>query len=148
MPIGNRLSRYAVIAIVVGVHISPFVSHGFFPEDLQRFHEESAQQREERREQFRQNVLEKRKEMISKWHGRTQELKERFKEGGQEIKSGFEMRQSEDTHALTSVASSSLATTTPEQEEPKKENFFSAIKKRVNDITHLFSQFGNLFGGN
>lgn len=145
MRIGNRLFRYAVIAIVVGAYVSPFISYASFPEDIQRIHEESAQQREERREQFRQNVLEKRKEMISKWHGRTQELKGRLKEGGQEIKSGFEIRQSEDVHA---VASSSIATTTPEQEEPKKENFFSIVKKRVNNITHLFSQFGNLFGGN
>jgi len=137
----TRFYRLALIMIVAGASVAPFVSHAFLPEELQKLHNESEQQREERREQFRQDVLEKRKEVLTKWHDRREILKEKIKEEQNRIKSDFELRRSKEGEPRSAT---STATTTPAEHEAEN-GFFFTIKQEAQNFVHAFS-LRHLFG--
>ncbi|MDP3769312.1 MAG: hypothetical protein U1A23_04660 [Candidatus Sungbacteria bacterium] len=142
MPIDKRFYRFALIISLAGASMSPFISHANFAQELQKIHDESEQQREERKEQFRQDVLEKRKEVLTKWQDRKEEFKVKLKEGQDRIKFDFELRRTKEEETR---ASATVATSTPVQENESGNGFFSVIKQKAQDFVHAFS-LKRLFG--
>jgi len=131
-----------IVLMITGVFILPFISHGWIPDDLRKLHDESIDQREMRREQFRQDILERRKEVLTKWADRKQEFEETLSKEREKIKSEFEMRRPRKKADATSTP----PTETQEQGMPIENSFFSAIRKSVQDIAHFFSPLKDLFG--
>lgn len=131
-----------VVPIIAGISILPFISWAWIPDDLRKIHDESIEQRDARREQFKQDILEKRKEVLSKWADRKQEFEETLNKEREKIKSGFELRRTR------KEADRSSATTTEIQDQGvgTQGGFFSFIKKGTQDIAHFFSPLKDLFG--
>ena len=138
----NIVSLYAVV-IAAGTSVLPFISHASFAEDLRKIHEQSQEERESRREQFKQDILEKRKIMLTKWHDRKQGFTDRLKEEQDKIRSGFEIRRVKEEELR---ASSSSALDLKNQDQELIGGFFAAIKKNAHDIAHTFLPFTNIFG--
>lgn len=126
-----------IVPIIAGIATLPLISHGFFPDDLRKLHDESIEQRDARREQFKQDILEKRKEVLSKWADRKQEFEETLSKEREKIKSGFELRRSR---------KEADASSTPPTETQEQGRFFSIIKKSTQGIMHFFSPLKDLFG--
>ena len=133
---------YAVI-IAAGTTCSPFISDASLVEDLRKIHTESREEREGRREQFKHDVLEKRQEMIAKWHGRKEEFKDKLKEEQNRIMSEFEIRRAKEKEFRSS--SSSVSDIENKDEEPI-EGIWAAIKKNAESIVHAFLPFKHIFG--
>ncbi len=134
---------FSYLALIsAGIVILPLVSYGWIPDNLRKLHEESIEQKDTRREQFRQDILEKRKEVLSKWADRKQDFGEKLREERERIKSGFELRRPR----KEIDASGTMPTETQEQEIAPKERFFSIIKKSTQDIANFFSPLKDLFG--
>ena len=131
-----------IVLVVAGIAMLPLVSHGWIPDNLRKLHEESIEQKDARREQFRQDILERRKEVLTKWADRKQDFGEKLREERERIKSGFELRRP----GKEIDASGTMPTETQEQEIAAKERFFSIIKKSTHDIANFFSPFKDLFG--
>lgn len=115
----------------------PLISQAWIPDDLRKLHDESIEQKDARREQFKQDILEKRKEVLSKWADRKQEFEETLSKEREKIKSGFELRRAR------KEADKNAATTTEMQDQG---GFFSLIKKGTQNIVHFFSPLKDLFG--
>ena len=133
---------YAVV-MAAGTSVLPFISHASLAEDLRKIHEQSREERESRKEHFKQDILEKRKEILTKWHDRKQGFTDRLKEEQDKIRSGFEIRRAKEEELR---ASSSLLSSTHNQDQEPTGGFFAAVKKSVHDIAHTFLPFTNVFG--
>ena len=132
-----------VVIIAAGTSVLPFISHASFADSLRKIHEQSREERDSRREQFRQDILEKRKEMLTKWRDRKQGFEDKLKEEQDKIRSGFEIRRTKEEELR---ASSSLISSTHNQDQEPIEGFFAIIKKSAHDIAHTFLPFTNVFG--
>lgn len=133
---------YAVFVLAVA-GVFPFATRAFFPDELRKLHAESVEQRDSQREQFRQDVLEKRKEMLSRWYDRKEEFKNRLKGEQDRIKSEFEIRRTKGDEL------SAAASTTPviqSHGEVATSSLISVIARGAKDIVHALFPFGNLFG--
>ena len=133
---------YAVV-ITAGTSTFPFISHASFADSLRKIHEQSREERDSRREQFRQDILEKRKEMLTKWHDKKQGFEDKLKEEQDKIRSGFEIRRAKEEELR---ASSSSVPDFKNQDQEPIGGFFAAIKKSAHDIAHIFLPFTNVFG--
>ena len=138
----NMVFLYAVV-IAAGTSVLPFISHASFAEDLRKIHEQSQEERESRREQFKQDILEKRKVMLTKWHDRKQGFTDRLKEEQDKLRSGFEIRRAKEEELR--AGSSSISDIDNKDQEPIG-GFFAAIKKSAEGIVHAFLPFANVFG--
>ena len=141
MPIYTK-KILCVVAGIAGIALMPFISRASFSDDLRRIHEQSQDERDMRREQFKQDVLEKRKEMLTKWHDKKQEIKDRLKEEQNKLTSDFEI------HRMTATTSASSSTLWKIQQQGREESsdFLSILKKSAKDIVHSLLPFPYFFG--
>ena len=139
--------------VLAAAGVFPFVTRAFFPDELRKLHAESVEQRDSQREQFRQDVLEKRKEMLSRWHDRKEEFKNRLKGEQDRIRPEFEIRRTRGEEL------SAAASTTPGIQnqtvsyrccdtsgEVATSSLISVIARGAKDIVRALFPFGNLFG--
>lgn len=127
--------------VVMGAVMFPLVSYALTFDNLYKIHDESRDQREVRREQFKQDVLEKRKEVLSKWANRKQGFEEKLSKERDRVKSGFELRRRQSKEDKDSLATAE----TQEQRAAAQEKLFSLIKKNTQNIVDLFLPLKNLF---
>ena len=127
---------------IAGAGFLPLAAHAFSIDDLRRMHEQSIEQRDAQREQFRQDVLERRKEFFLKWGDRKQGIKDKFKADQERIRAEFKTRRPDEE--IMQTATSSVSTTTEQEhiEEPKQDLFF-VIQKQANGF---FQKISSLFG--
>ena len=140
----HGIFMYAVFMEITGISIFPLISHAFLPAELRALHEESAQRVEERREKFRQDILEKRKEFLNEWHEKKQGIKEKIKKENERLKLEFEFRRGGTKEEIGPVASSTEAEI-PESDLWPKRDFLTLFQKSAKDIAHVFSPFTDLF---
>ena len=139
----SRMPHAYAFLVLAAASAFPFVTHAFFPDELRKLHAESVEQRDSQREQFRQDVLEKRKEMLSRWHDRKEEFKNRLKGEQDRIRSDFEIRPTRGEEL------SAAASTTPviqSQGQVATSSLISVIARGAKDIVRALFPFGNLFG--
>ena len=139
----NRVSHLYALLVLAAAGLFPIATRAFFPDELRKMHEQSVEQRDSQREQFKQDVLEKRKEMLGRWHERKEEFKNRLKGEQDKIKAEFEMRRTRGEEL------SATASTTPViqgQGEVVTSSFISVITRGARDIVHALFPFGNFFG--
>lgn len=120
----------------------PLVSYALISDNLRKIHDESREKREVRREQFKQDVFEKRKEVLSKWANRKQGFGEKLSRERDRVKSGFELRRMRNEEDKNSME----ITETQELGIAAQERLFSIIKKSAQDIADFFLPLRDLFG--
>lgn len=135
-------AHVCAVLVIAGAMVFPFASHAFFPEELRKIHEQSLEQRESQREQFKQDVLEKRREMLSRWHERKEDFKSRLKSEQDRIKSEFEIRR---TKGDELSAAASTTSGIQGQGEVATSSFLSVITKGAKNFVHTLFPFSNLF---
>ncbi len=117
------------IFIIAGISILPYSTHAFFTENLRKLHEQRIEQRADEREQFRQEVIERRKEFLIKWHEKKRNIKEKFEKDKQRIESEFSSRSDfEDTATMT------LDTELHKGGNKENDDFFATLYYRVNNL--------------
>ena len=139
----NRASHLFALLVLAAAGLFPIATRAFFPDELRKMHEQSVEQRDSQREQFKQDVLEKRKEMLGRWHERKEEFRNRLKGEQDKIKAELEMRRTRGEEL------SAIASTTPAiqgHDDVATSSFLLVIKRGARDIVHALFPFGNFFG--
>lgn len=139
-----HVSHFSAAFLLVGINLFPLISHGFFTDELRKIHEQSIEQRESQREQFKQDVLEKRKEIRAKWHDRKEEFKNKIKEKRDKIKSEFDMDHAAyDTEGMLGILGTSTMTLSSmqDQNEIATSSFLGVVRRGVKDIIHTLFPF-------
>ena len=139
----SALSLGTVTVFMMGAIVFPLISRAFFPDELRKIHEQSKEERDMRREQFKQDILEKRKVIFAKWHDKKEAIKDKLKQDQERIKSGFDMRKIQDENLQ---GTSSAMWGVLHEEEKQTGSFLSSIKKGVQNVAHALLPFPNLFG--
>ena len=139
----SALSLGTVAVFIMGAIVFPLISRAFFPDELRKIHEQSKEERDMRREQFKQDILEKRKVIFAKWHDKKEAIKDKLKQEQERIKSGFDMPriQDENLQGTSSAMWGALY-----EDEKQTGSFLSAVKKGVQNVAHALLPFPNLFG--
>ena len=137
----SRASRLYAVLVIAGVGLLPLVSRAFFPAELRKIHEESIEQRDSEREQFRQDVLEKRKEMLAKWHDKKEEFRNRLKVEQEKIASQLEVSRKKGIE----IHGTSTASVMEAENGTTNDDIVSVIKKGVKNFAHALFPFSHLF---
>lgn len=155
MRIGNAFIFF-LMWVAAGTVMFPLFSHALLISDnLRKIHNESWEQREALREQFKQDVLEKRKEVLSKWAHRRQEFEEKLSKERDRVRLGFElrrMRNREDKSSRETTETQASGVAARERVLSLVNllrNYFSTTimsnQKGAQDIVDSFLLFKNLF---
>ena len=134
------MSIFFLMPIIAGMAIFPFISHARISDNLRKIHQESREQKEIRREQFRQDVLEKRREVLLKWSDRKQDFKEKLNEERRRVKSEFERYRLREEAEKNSAEIMEI----PNQGISVQKQFSSLIKS-AQDIAQFFPSLNELF---
>ena len=128
------ISPLFIALVFMGAAISPCISRASFADDLRKIHDESQEQRDMRREQFRQDILEKRKEVFTKWASKKDQWEEKLQKEGARVMSGFDLRRTrKETNAHSSLAAAIRI------QEAMRGGFFFIMRKSIMDMIHFFS---------
>ncbi len=123
----------SAVSVIAGTAVFALISHAFFPDDLRKLHGESQEQRDIRREQFKEDILEKRKEVLTKWASRKDQWEEKLNKERERVMSGFELRRTRKV-----ADGSSFTATTTRIQEVGQGGFLFTIRKTATGIMHFF----------
>ena len=143
----RRLSTLHIymVGILAGTGVFPFAGHAFFTDDLRKMHEQSIEQRDSQREQFRQDVLEKRKEFLNRWRDRRQGIKDKIRQDQEKIRAEFRTTRHPDEEMIASTSTSTEIVHESFGDEPRND-FFSSIQRQAADLARKISTLVKLFG--